>query len=170
MPLVHRAGSRAAPTRSSRRASSAATRVFAFSNLAALINYSATFAIGFLLSLYLQYIKGFTPRGAGLVLDRPARGHGPVLAPGRPPLRPRSSPGWWPRWAWACAPPASWPFAWLGPASGLLGSSSASLTARRPRLRPLLLAQHQRRHGRGRAAAPRRGLGRPRHHAPDRAR
>jgi EmrB/QacA subfamily drug resistance transporter len=42
--------------------------VFAFSNLAALINYSATFAIGFLLSLYLQYIKGFTPRGAGLVL------------------------------------------------------------------------------------------------------
>ena len=42
--------------------------VFAFSNLAALVNYSATFAIGFLLSLYLQYIKGFTPRGAGLVL------------------------------------------------------------------------------------------------------
>ncbi|MDD8013768.1 MAG: MFS transporter, partial [Acidobacteriota bacterium] len=42
--------------------------VFAFSNLAALVNYSATFAIGFLLSLYLQYVKGFTPRGAGLVL------------------------------------------------------------------------------------------------------
>ncbi len=42
--------------------------VFAFSNLAALVNYSATFAISFLLSLYLQYIKGFTPRTAGLVL------------------------------------------------------------------------------------------------------
>lgn len=42
--------------------------VFAFSNLAALINYSATFAIGFLLSLYLQYIKGFTAGAAGLVL------------------------------------------------------------------------------------------------------
>ncbi|MCU0275352.1 MAG: MFS transporter [Acidobacteria bacterium] len=42
--------------------------VFAFSNLAALVNYSATFAIGFLLSLYLQYIKGFSPRTAGLVL------------------------------------------------------------------------------------------------------
>ena len=42
--------------------------VFAFSNLAALINYSATFAIGFLLSLYLQYIKGFTPQYAGLIL------------------------------------------------------------------------------------------------------
>ncbi len=43
-------------------------RVFAFSNLAALINYSATFAIAFLLSLYLQYIKGIDPLTAGLVL------------------------------------------------------------------------------------------------------
>ncbi len=42
--------------------------VFAFSNLAALINYSATFAVSFLLSLYLQYIKGFTPERAGLIL------------------------------------------------------------------------------------------------------
>lgn len=42
--------------------------VFVFSNLAALINYSATFAVGFLLSLYLQYIRGLTPEGAGLVL------------------------------------------------------------------------------------------------------
>jgi EmrB/QacA subfamily drug resistance transporter len=41
---------------------------FAFSNLAALINYSATFAVGFLLSLYLQYIKGLRPREAGLLL------------------------------------------------------------------------------------------------------
>ncbi len=43
-------------------------RVFAFSNLAALINYAATFAIGFLLSLYLQYVKGLSPRDAGLIL------------------------------------------------------------------------------------------------------
>jgi EmrB/QacA subfamily drug resistance transporter len=42
--------------------------VFAFSNLAALINYSATSASGFLLSLYLQYIKGLTPQEAGLIL------------------------------------------------------------------------------------------------------
>ena len=42
--------------------------VFAFSNLAALVNYSATFAVGFLLSLYLQYIKGFSPQSAGIVL------------------------------------------------------------------------------------------------------
>ncbi len=43
-------------------------RVYAFSNLAALINYSATFAVGFLLSLYLQYIKGLQPDQAGLIL------------------------------------------------------------------------------------------------------
>ena len=35
---------------------------FAFSNLAALINYSATFAVGFLLSLYLQVVAGFDSR------------------------------------------------------------------------------------------------------------
>jgi EmrB/QacA subfamily drug resistance transporter len=43
-------------------------RVFAFSNLAALLHYSAVFATFFLLSLYLQYIKGFTPQNAGLIL------------------------------------------------------------------------------------------------------
>jgi EmrB/QacA subfamily drug resistance transporter len=43
-------------------------RVFAFSNLAALINYAATFAITFILSLYLQYIKGLTPKEAGTLL------------------------------------------------------------------------------------------------------
>jgi EmrB/QacA subfamily drug resistance transporter len=43
-------------------------RVFAFSNLAALINYSATFAVGFLMSLYLQFIKGMSPQDAGIVL------------------------------------------------------------------------------------------------------
>jgi MFS family permease len=43
-------------------------RTFAFSNLAALINYSATSAVTFLMSLYLQYIKALTPQQAGLVL------------------------------------------------------------------------------------------------------
>ena len=42
--------------------------VFAFSSLAALINYAATAAIAFLISLYLQYIKGLSPQIAGLVL------------------------------------------------------------------------------------------------------
>ncbi len=41
---------------------------FIFSSLAAFINYSATFAIGFMLSLYLQYIQGLNPRDAGLIL------------------------------------------------------------------------------------------------------
>lgn len=43
-------------------------RVFAFSNLAALINYSATFAVTFLLSLYLQLSRGLSPEQAGTVL------------------------------------------------------------------------------------------------------
>ncbi|MBN2468508.1 MAG: MFS transporter [Deltaproteobacteria bacterium] len=43
-------------------------RVFTFSNVAAFINYSATFATSFVLSLYLQYIKGLSPKHAGLVL------------------------------------------------------------------------------------------------------
>jgi EmrB/QacA subfamily drug resistance transporter len=44
------------------------SKAFTFSNLAALINYSATWAISFLLSLYLQYLKGFNPESAGLIL------------------------------------------------------------------------------------------------------
>ena len=43
-------------------------RVFRFSNLAALANYSSTFAVAFMLSLYLQYIKNFTAEHAGLIL------------------------------------------------------------------------------------------------------
>lgn len=43
-------------------------RLFLFSNVAALINYAATFSTGFILSLYLQYIKGMSPEGAGLIL------------------------------------------------------------------------------------------------------
>jgi EmrB/QacA subfamily drug resistance transporter len=42
--------------------------VFAFSNLAALINYAATFAVGFILSLYLQKVRGYTPQYAGTIL------------------------------------------------------------------------------------------------------
>jgi EmrB/QacA subfamily drug resistance transporter len=44
------------------------SKTFTLSNLAALINYSATFAVTFLMSLYLQYVKGFTPESAGLIL------------------------------------------------------------------------------------------------------
>ncbi|MDO5835911.1 MAG: MFS transporter [Methanobacterium sp.] len=41
---------------------------FTFSSLAALINYSATFAVTLLLSYYLQFIKGLEPQTAGLIL------------------------------------------------------------------------------------------------------
>jgi MFS family permease len=43
-------------------------RLFVFSNLTAMIHYSASFALIFLLSLYLQYIKGLSPQAAGLIL------------------------------------------------------------------------------------------------------
>ena len=42
--------------------------VFAFSNLAAMINYSATFAVGFLVSLHLQVIMGYDPQVSGLIM------------------------------------------------------------------------------------------------------
>ncbi len=42
--------------------------VFMFSTLAALINYSATFAVVFFLSLYLQDVRGLSPQNAGLIL------------------------------------------------------------------------------------------------------
>jgi EmrB/QacA subfamily drug resistance transporter len=43
-------------------------KVFAFSSLATMINFSATFAVSFLLSLYLQLIKGLSPHAAGMIL------------------------------------------------------------------------------------------------------
>jgi EmrB/QacA subfamily drug resistance transporter len=92
--------------------------VFAFSNLAALVNYSATFAISFLLSLYLQYIKGFTPRTAGLVLIAQ-----PVVMALFSPLAGRLSDRLEPRVVASlgmglCAA-GLFAFAWLGQASGL---------------------------------------------------
>jgi EmrB/QacA subfamily drug resistance transporter len=45
-----------------------ANRIFLLSSLATLINYAGTFAVGFLLSLYLQVVKGFTPMHAGFIL------------------------------------------------------------------------------------------------------
>ena len=43
-------------------------RPFAFSNLASLINYSATFALGFALSLYLQAALHIDPAVSGIIL------------------------------------------------------------------------------------------------------
>lgn len=61
-------------------------QVFALSNVAALVNYSATSAVGFLLSLYLQYVRGLDARGAGLVLVA-----GPVVQAAISPLAGRLS-------------------------------------------------------------------------------
>ncbi|MDD4566201.1 MAG: MFS transporter [Eubacteriales bacterium] len=41
---------------------------YSFSNLAALMNYGATFALGYLLSIYLQMVMGFDSQIAGLIL------------------------------------------------------------------------------------------------------
>ncbi len=46
----------------------AVNKVFAYSSYAALLNYSATFGVTFLVSLYLQFIKGLSPQMAGTVL------------------------------------------------------------------------------------------------------
>lgn len=43
-------------------------RVFAFSNLATLINYAASFGIAFFFSLYLQVVRGYSPQSAGWIL------------------------------------------------------------------------------------------------------
>ena len=43
-------------------------RSFAFSNLAAMISYSATFAVAFFLSLYLEVVRGLSPAQAGFIL------------------------------------------------------------------------------------------------------
>lgn len=45
-----------------------ANRVFVLSNLAAMIHYAATSAIGYFLSLYLQSVRGLSPLAAGMVL------------------------------------------------------------------------------------------------------
>lgn len=44
------------------------SKTFTFSNIAALLNYGATFAISYTLSIYLQMVKGFSSNIAGLVL------------------------------------------------------------------------------------------------------
>lgn len=41
---------------------------FTFSNMASLINYSASFAVGYLLSIYLQTVSGIDSQSAGFIL------------------------------------------------------------------------------------------------------
>lgn len=46
----------------------AGNRSFTYSNIAALMNYAATFAMSYLMSIYLQVIKDLPSRNAGLIL------------------------------------------------------------------------------------------------------
>jgi len=73
--------------------------VFVFSNLAALIHYSATFAVSFLLSLYLQDVRGLGPRRRDWFSCASRRSWRP--APRLPAgCRIARSPGPWPPPAW----------------------------------------------------------------------
>ncbi|MDR1344916.1 MAG: MFS transporter [Tannerellaceae bacterium] len=43
-------------------------RMFGLSSLSAFLNYACVSAVAFMMSLYLQYVRGFTPQNAGLIL------------------------------------------------------------------------------------------------------
>ena len=145
----------------------AKNRVFLFSNLAALINYGATFAVTFFLSLYLQYIHGYSPEHAGMILVVQ-----PVVmvlvSPAAGRLSDRIEPG-----KIASAGMA------LSALSLVLLAFTGSDTPHadhycdpgHPRRRPrdLLVAEHQRGHGFGGAELLRRGFRHARDHAPCRA-
>jgi EmrB/QacA subfamily drug resistance transporter len=86
---------------------------FALASLAALINYSATAAVGYLLSLYLQYVKHLSPQQAGLVLMAQ-----PVVMAVFTPLTGRLSdrkdPGWLASWGMVMAVAGLTAFCFLG--------------------------------------------------------
>ena len=93
-------------------------RAFAFSNLAALISYSATFSVGYLLSLYLQSVRGFSPQAAGLVLvSQPALQA--LLSPLAGRLSDRIEPRLLASAGMLLTAAGMAPLALLGPASGL---------------------------------------------------
>ncbi|MDZ4171858.1 MAG: MFS transporter [Methanobacteriaceae archaeon] len=45
------------------------SKSFTFGNITAFINYGAFVSVGFILSLYLQYLKGYSPLTAGLIVS-----------------------------------------------------------------------------------------------------
>ena len=127
-------------------------RPFAFSSLAALINYAAIYAVTFLLSLYLQQVRGLSASAAGLILAAQ-----PVMQAILSPLAGRLSDRVQPRFMASPGHGAHRP----GPGrpghaarlqrhrlrDGLPG-------AQRHRLRGVLLAQHERHHVLGGPALP----------------
>ena len=140
--------------------------VFGMSNLSALINYAATFALTFLLSLYLQYIKGLDPRTSGLVLlSQPFMMS--VFSPlaGRLSDRNGAPGGGFSRDGneHRRAPPHIVPGRLI-----LVCPHRDGPHALRPGVRAFLIPQHERDHGLRGAEALRRGVRHDERHAPDR--
>jgi MFS family permease len=141
--------------------------VFMFSNLAALINYSATSAVAFMLSLYLQKIYGFDALTTGLIMI--AR---PVIMAVFSPMTGRLSD----RMGARIVASAGMGLCAIGPDTvrpahpgnaAVAGGSGPHVP--RPGLRALLVAQHQRHHELGGQERLRRRLRHGEHDAADRA-
>ena len=71
--------------------------VFTMSSIAAMMNFSATFGVGFVLSLFLQMIMGFDSRMTGLILCIQTRIM-VILAPRMGALSDRYNPAVFARW------------------------------------------------------------------------
>ena len=95
-------------------------RTFSYSSLAALLNYMATFSVGFLMSFYLQYILGYPSHESGLFLLLQ-----PVvmaaLSPVTGALSDRHSPQLLSAWGMACISAGLLGLAFLVHGSGFYG-------------------------------------------------
>ncbi|MCS7312768.1 MAG: MFS transporter [Acidobacteria bacterium] len=130
-----------------------ANRAFLFSNLAALIHYTATFAVVFLMSLYLQGVKGLPPAYAGALLVTQ-----PVLqalfSPWAGRLSDRVAPGVIASVGMSLSAAGLFLLAWLGPTTpmawvlsglGLLGSGFGLFSA--PNTNAIMQAVERRHYG-----------------------
>lgn len=88
-------------------------RVFAMSNLSGLISYAAIWALSFLMSLYLQFIKGLNPEIAGFVMMAGVAVQA-ALTPFAGRLSDRIQPRWVASWGMAACAVGLLLFAFLG--------------------------------------------------------
>ena len=139
-------------------------RLFAFSSLAALINYAATFAVTFLMSLYLQYIKGLPPPNSRYCTPRATVDAGLFLALGRTLVGPlRTATTCYRRYGAHRPGAGADDFSHAPDAIGLPGGFIA---AGGYWLRPFLLTEHECHYGCRRPTPLRGCLRRIGHHAP----
>ena len=118
--------------------------VFLFSNIAALINYAMVFAVGFLLSLYLQFNRGIDPQTTGLILiAQPVVQM--IVSPVAGNLSDRIEPRILATAGMACTTVGLGILMFLSPTTPLV-VIIAGLGYSRFRVWPLLLAEHQRHH------------------------